>query len=57
MDTSKEVAAAPAVRKEITEKAPPNWREVMSRSQKAFRNRWNTVISGKPKTPKTKKTE
>lgn len=43
--------------KEITEKAPPNWREVMSRSQKAFRNRWNTVISGKPKTPKTKKDE
>jgi hypothetical protein len=43
------------VLKEITERPPINWREVMSRSQKAFRNRWNTYITPHKKTPKTEK--
>lgn len=52
MDTAK-----PAVVKDITARPPQNWREVMNRAQKAYRNRWNTTIKGTPKTPKTKKAE
>jgi len=41
----------------VIEKPPANWQELMSRSQKSFRNKWNTFITPHEKTPKAVKKE